>query len=69
VNAIAPGMVKTEMVAANLATKLDYYISRIPLARIAEPEDIANAAVFLASDAASYMTGTTMDLTGGMLMR
>ncbi|MEI6606796.1 MAG: SDR family oxidoreductase, partial [Verrucomicrobiota bacterium] len=69
VNAIAPGMVKTEMVAANLAKKLDYYLSRIPLERIAEPEDIANAVVFLASDAASYITGTTMDLTGGMLMR
>ena len=69
VNAIAPGLVKTEMVAANLATKLDFYLSRIPLHRIAEPEDIANAAVFLASAAASYITGTTMDLTGGMLMR
>ncbi len=69
VNAIAPGMVKTEMVAAKLAENLDYYISRIPLARIGEPEDVANATVFLASDAASYMTGTTLDLTGGMLMR
>ena len=69
VNAIAPGLVKTEMVAANLAHKLDFYLSRIPLHRIAEPEDVANAVVFLASDAASYITGTTMDLTGGMLMR
>jgi len=69
VNAIAPGLVKTEMVAANLAKKLDFYLSRIPLYRIAEPEDIANAAVFLASDAAAYITGTTMDVTGGLLMR
>ena len=69
INAIAPGMVKTEMVADKLAAKMDFYISRIPLARIAEPEDIANAVVFLASDAASYMTGTTLDLTGGQLMR
>ncbi len=69
VNAVAPGMVRTEMVAANLATKLDYYLSRIPLARIAEPEDIANAVTFLASSASDYMTGTTLDLTGGMLMR
>ena len=69
VNAVAPGLVKTEMVAANLAKKLDFYLSRIPLHRIAEPEDVANAVVFLASDAAAYITGTTMDLTGGMLMR
>lgn len=69
VNAVAPGLVKTEMVAANLATKLDFYLSRIPLNRIAEPEDIANAVTFLASSAADYMTGTTLDLTGGMLMR
>jgi len=69
VNAVAPGMVKTEMVAAKLAMNLDYYLSRIPLERIAEPEDIANAVVFLASDAASYMTGATLDLTGGAMMR
>lgn len=69
VNAIAPGMVMTEMVADKLAARMDYYLSRIPLARIAEPEDVANAVVFLASDAASYMTGTTLDLTGGMMMR
>jgi len=69
VNAIAPGMVSTEMVAAKLAARMDYYLERIPLQRIAQPGDIANAVVFLASDAASYMTGTTMDLTGGMMMR
>ena len=69
VNAVAPGMVKTEMVAAKLAANLDHYLSRIPLERIAEPEDIANAVVFLASDAASYLTGTTLDLTGGVMMR
>jgi len=69
VNAVAPGMVRTEMVAESLAKKLDFYLSRIPLNRIAEPEDIANAAVFLSSDAAAYMTGTTLDLTGGLLMR
>lgn len=68
VNAIAPGLVKTEMVADKLAAKLDFYLSRIPINRIAEPEDIANATVFLASDAAAYMTGATLDLTGGMMM-
>lgn len=68
VNAIAPGLVKTEMVADKLAKNLDTYLARIPIKRIAEPEDIANAVIFLASDASSYMTGTTLDLTGGMMM-
>lgn len=69
VNAIAPGMVMTEMVAEVWEQNKEFYLSRIPLKRIAEPEEIANAAVFLASDAASFMTGTTLDLTGGMMMR
>jgi 3-oxoacyl-[acyl-carrier protein] reductase len=69
VNAVAPGMVRTEMVADKLEADPARYLSRIPLNRIAEPEDIANAVVFLASAAADYMTGTTLDVTGGMLMR
>ena len=69
VNAVAPGMVRTEMVAAKLAANLSHYLSRIPLNRVAEPEDVANAVVFLSSAAADYMTGTTLDLTGGLLMR
>ncbi|MFO7936270.1 MAG: SDR family oxidoreductase [Kiritimatiellia bacterium] len=69
VNAVAPGMVCTEMVADKLASNLDHYLSRIPVNRIAEPEEIADAVVFLASGAANYITGSTLDLTGGMLMR
>jgi 3-oxoacyl-[acyl-carrier protein] reductase len=69
VNAVAPGLVKTEMVKKNLETKRDSYLARIPLYRIAEPEEIASIVTFLASDAASYMTGTTLDATGGMMMR
>jgi len=69
VNAIAPGMVMTEMVAKLWEQKKDFYLSRIPLKRIAEPEEVANAVVFLASDAASFITGTTLDLTGGLMMR
>lgn len=68
VNAVAPGMVRTEMVSAKLAANLGHYLSRIPLNRVAEPEDVANAVVFLSSAAADYMTGSTLDLTGGMLM-
>ena len=69
VNAVAPGMVMTEMVAGIWEKKKDFYLSRIPMKRIAEPEEIANVVVFLASDAASFMTGTTLDVTGGLLMR
>ena len=69
VNAVAPGMVKTEMVKKLLDAKLDFYLSRIPLNRIAEPEEIASIVTFLASDASSCMTGTTLDATGGLMMR
>lgn len=69
VNAVAPGMVKTEMVEKKLAAKLDFYVSRIPLGRIAEPAEVASVVTFLASDAAAFMTGTTLDVTGGLMMR
>jgi 3-oxoacyl-[acyl-carrier protein] reductase len=69
VNAVAPGMVKTEMVQQLLDTKLDFYLSRIPLNRIAEPGEIAAIVTFLASDASRCMTGTTLDATGGLMMR
>lgn len=69
VNAVAPGMVLTEMVEGVLQKKLDAYLSRIPLKRIARPEEIADIVVFLASDAAAYLTGTTLDVTGGVMMR
>jgi 3-oxoacyl-[acyl-carrier protein] reductase len=69
VNGVAPGLVRTEMVAETWEKRKEGYLSRIPLYRIAEPEEIANVAVFLASDAASYMTGATLDVSGGMIMR
>ena len=69
VNGIAPGLVMTEMVAETWEKRKEKYLARIPLYRIADPEEIANIAVFLASDAASYITGSTIDASGGMLMR
>ena len=69
VNGVAPGMVRTEMVARTWEKRKENYLSRIPLYRIAEPEEIASVAVFLASGAASYMTGATLDVSGGMIMR
>ena len=69
VNAVAPGLVRTEMVAKTWEEKKERYLQTIPLYRIAEPEEIASVVVFIASDKASYMTGSTIDVSGGMLMR
>lgn len=69
VNAVAPGMTRTEMVAETWEKNKERYLERIPLRRIAEPEEIANVVVFLASEAANYITGATIDASGGMLMR
>jgi 3-oxoacyl-[acyl-carrier protein] reductase len=69
VNAVAPGMMFTEMTRQTLEANEDKYLDRIPLRRIAETDEIADVVVFLASERASYMTGATVDVSGGMLMR
>jgi len=69
VNAVAPGMMRTEMTAKTLDADLAKYLARIPLRRIAEASEIAAVVVFLASKRAGYMTGATVDVSGGMLMR
>ncbi|MHB8899274.1 MAG: SDR family NAD(P)-dependent oxidoreductase [Thermoguttaceae bacterium] len=69
VNGVAPGMMRTDMAREALEENEDKYIQRTPLGRIAEPAEIADTVVFLASDRASYTTGATFDATGGMLMR
>lgn len=69
INAVAPGIVRTRMTEENLKKYPDYYVNRIPVGRVAEPSDVANAVVFLASNKADYFTGITFDATGGMLMR
>ncbi|MGL5514528.1 MAG: SDR family NAD(P)-dependent oxidoreductase [Sporomusa sp.] len=69
VNAIALGIVETNMIKNALTAQPDYYAKRIPIGRVAQPEDIAKIAVFMVSDAAAYITGATIDATGGMLMR
>ncbi|MBN2477539.1 MAG: 3-oxoacyl-ACP reductase FabG [Pirellulales bacterium] len=69
VNAVAPGMMRTEMTAETLAANERKYLDRIPLRRIGTVEEIADVAAFLASERASYMTGATVDVSGGMLMR
>jgi 3-oxoacyl-[acyl-carrier protein] reductase len=69
VNAVAPGMIATGMSREALDTDRNRYLERIPLRRIADPAEVADVVTFLASDRAGYMTGATVDVTGGMLMR
>lgn len=69
VNAVAPGMIATEMSAAAISARADHYLARIPLRRIGDPGEVAAVVAFLASSRASYMTGATVDISGGMLMR
>lgn len=68
VNAVAPGFIATDM-TANLPEELKTKIlSTIPLGRFGQPEDIAEAVAFLASDKAAYITGAVLDINGGMYM-
>ncbi|GAC1586446.1 MAG: SDR family oxidoreductase [Acidimicrobiales bacterium] len=69
VNAIAPGLVKTDKARALWEVNETAIASRTPLRRLGEPEDIANTALFLASDASSWMTGQTLVVDGGALLR
>lgn len=64
VNAVAPGITKTDMVKALPDAVIQPLIKTIPLGRIGEPKDIANAFVFLASDMASYITGEVIHVDG-----
>ncbi len=68
VNCVAPGFMHTEMLAPFLEADREKFESRVPLHRIATLEEVANVAVFLASDRASYMTGATVDVSGGLAM-
>ena len=64
VNAVAPGIIETDMMKAVPKEVIEPMISRIPLRRLGQPEDIANAFVFLASDEASYITGVILSVDG-----
>lgn len=65
VNAIQPGVVNTDMIRALPAEIVEAKLKEVPMGRGAEPEEIANVALFLASDLSSYMTGTVLEVTGG----
>lgn len=67
VNGVAPAVVKTRLSAALWANGEDAAAATHPLKRLGEPEDVANAILFLASDAASWITGTTLPVDGGVI--
>lgn len=69
VNSVAPGQARTEMLLADVdPAVLESMTAQTPLGRIAEPEEVAAAAIFLASRHASFITGSTINVSGGFLM-
>jgi 3-oxoacyl-[acyl-carrier protein] reductase len=68
VNAVSPGFIGTDMTAGINDEMRKKMVETIPLARLGTPEEVANAVVFLASDAAAYITGEVLKVNGGMYM-
>ena len=66
VNAVAPGFIDTAMTQALNESQQEVILQQIPLGRMGDPTDIANAVAFLASEEASYITGTILHVNGGM---
>jgi NAD(P)-dependent dehydrogenase (short-subunit alcohol dehydrogenase family) len=66
VNCICPGPTRTPMVDTSTPERLEYYKARVPIGRIGEPEDIAHAALYLASDEGSMVTAAILPVDGGM---
>jgi 3-oxoacyl-[acyl-carrier protein] reductase len=68
VNAVAPGFIETDMTAKLSQEVRDRMMAAVPLKRFGQPEDVANAVNFLASDDAAYITGHVVNINGGMYM-
>ena len=69
VNCVAPGFIETDMTRARPEAQRAQFMQHIALPRFGKPEEVAAAVAFLASPAASYITGATLDVNGGLLMR
>lgn len=67
-NCIAPGFIETDMTKKLTAEQREKLLAVVPARRIGQPEDIANAVAFLVSEEASYVTGVTLHVNGGMYM-
>jgi 3-oxoacyl-[acyl-carrier protein] reductase len=68
VNAVAPGLIETDMTAAMTEMAREAISMSIPLGRVGSPEDVAEAVAFLVSDAAAYITGQVLGVDGGFHM-
>ena len=68
VNVVAPGSIDTDMTAVLPEKVKEKIIADIPLGKMGEPKDIANAVLFLVSDQASYITGQVVNVDGGLVM-
>jgi len=68
-NVIAPGQIETEMTAITDEEQIKRVVSMVPVRRVGQPEDIAYAALYLASEEAGYVTGAILDVNGGILKR
>ena len=66
VNAVAPGIIMTGPVRRKIGDRQDDYIAKIPLGRLGNPEDVANVVLFLSSHLSDYITGSVIDINGGM---
>jgi 3-oxoacyl-[acyl-carrier protein] reductase len=69
VNAVAPAAIDGPMVASVAPERLEAMLRTIPVGRLGRPEEVAAAVAYLASDEAAFVTGATLDVNGGMLMR
>ena len=68
INAVAPGFISTDMTEQNDGVNSEYLIKEIPMGRFGEPEEVADLVGFLCSEKASYITGQTIHINGGMYM-
>ncbi|HKL88440.1 MAG TPA: SDR family oxidoreductase, partial [Salinibacter sp.] len=68
VNAVAPGFIDTDMMESVPENVIDGLTDRTPLGRLGDPEDIANAYCFLASDEAAFITGAVLAVDGGLVL-
>jgi 3-oxoacyl-[acyl-carrier protein] reductase len=68
VNAVAPGFIRTKMTEAMPKEVLDGISAKVPVQRLGETADIANACMFLASDEAAYINGATLSVDGGLVL-